>query len=117
MEQRVVVAISASMATAILFLAAPNRYSVGYYAARVTLLVSSGVVLLVLLAETAKLYRRLAAAHQDLDRAHRELSRRADHLSAANLELQAALAHRADLLDQRIRLTGELAPSASTCWS
>ncbi|MEU7906901.1 MASE4 domain-containing protein, partial [Actinoplanes sp. NPDC049118] len=76
-ERWVVVAISASLATAILRLAAAHRYTLGWYAARVTLLISAGVVLLALLAETASLYRRLSAAHEDLDRAHRELSRRA----------------------------------------
>ncbi|WP_328475312.1 ATP-binding protein [Actinoplanes sp. NBC_00393] len=97
-EQWVVVAISASMATGILFLAAPYRYTVGYYVARITLLISSGVVLWALLAETAGLHRRLSAAHQDLDRAHRELSRRAEHLAAVNRELEAAGAWKSDII-------------------
>ncbi|WP_127549062.1 ATP-binding protein [Actinoplanes sp. OR16] len=97
-EQWVVVAISASCATGILFLAAPHRYTLGYYTARVTLLISSGVVLLALLAETAGLYRRLSAAHDDLDRAHRELRRRADHLAAANRDLEAAGAWKSDII-------------------
>ncbi|GAA4604502.1 signal transduction histidine kinase [Actinoplanes octamycinicus] len=97
-EQWVVVAISASLATAILYLAAPHRYTLGYYVARVTLLVSSGVVLLALLTETAGLYRRLSAAHRDLDRAHRELSRRAEHLTAANRELEVAGTWKSDII-------------------
>ncbi|MEU7904572.1 MASE4 domain-containing protein, partial [Actinoplanes sp. NPDC049118] len=76
-ERWVVVAISASLASATLYMFAPQRYTLGWYAGRVALLVSSGTVLLALLAETASLYRRLSAAHEDLDRAHRELSRRA----------------------------------------
>ncbi|SNY52745.1 Signal transduction histidine kinase [Paractinoplanes atraurantiacus] len=97
-EQWVVVAISASLATTILFMAAPHRYTLGYYAARITLLVSSGVVLLALLAETANLYRRLWAAHEDLDRAHRELSHRAEHLATVNRELEAAGAWKSDII-------------------
>jgi signal transduction histidine kinase len=97
-ERWVVVAISATLATAILSLAAPQRYTVGWYMGRLTLLVSSGVVLLALLTETASLYRRLSAAHEDLDRAHRELSRRAEHLAAANLELEAAGTWKSDIL-------------------
>ncbi|GAA4969231.1 sensor histidine kinase [Actinoplanes utahensis] len=97
-EQWVVVAISASLATATLFMAAPHRFTLAYYVARVTLLVSSGVVLVALLAETASLYRRLSAAHQDLDRAHRELSRRAEHLAAANRELEAAGTWKSDII-------------------
>jgi signal transduction histidine kinase len=93
-----VVAISSSVATAILNLAAPARYTLGWYAARVTLLLSAGVVLLALLAETASLYRRLSAAHEDLDRAHRELSRRAEHLAAVNLELEAAGTWKSDII-------------------
>jgi signal transduction histidine kinase len=97
-EQWVVVAISASLATAILYMAGPYRYTLGYYVARVTLLVTSGVVLLALLAETASLYRRLSAAHQDLDGAHRELSRRAEHLAVVNRELEAAGAWKSDII-------------------
>ncbi|GIE89037.1 Signal transduction histidine kinase [Actinoplanes regularis] len=104
-ERWVVVAISASLATAILHLAAPHRYTLGWYAARVGLLISAGVVLLALLAETASLYRQLsaahqglAAAHQDLDRAHRELSRRAERLTVANLELEAASNWKSDII-------------------
>ncbi|WP_433796381.1 sensor histidine kinase [Actinoplanes sp. CA-252034] len=97
-ERWVVVAISASLATAILFVAAPHRYTLGFYTARVTLLVSSGVVLTALLAETASLYRRLSAAHQNLDQAHRDLSQRAEHLAAANVELEAAGAWKSDVL-------------------
>ncbi|MEU4563172.1 ATP-binding protein [Actinoplanes sp. NPDC023936] len=95
-EQWVVVALSASLATTILFLAGPQRYTLGYYVARVTMLVSSGVVLLALLAETAHLYRRLSAAHEDLDHAHRELSRRAEDLEAAGAwksDIIATLTH------------------------
>ncbi|MEU4690602.1 HAMP domain-containing sensor histidine kinase [Actinoplanes sp. NPDC023714] len=97
-EQWVAVAISASAATAILFLAAPHRYTLGYYTARVTLLIASGVVLLALLAESAGLYRKLSAAHEGLDRAHRELSRRAEHLAAANRDLEAAGAWKSDII-------------------
>ncbi|MBG0564476.1 sensor histidine kinase [Actinoplanes aureus] len=97
-EQWVVVAISASVATATLFMFAPYRYTLGYYVARITLLLSSGVVLLALLAETASLYRRLSAAHEDLDRAHRELSRRAEHLATVNRELEAAGTWKSDII-------------------
>nr|BFE69267.1 hypothetical protein GCM10020092_025680 [Actinoplanes digitatis] len=97
-ERWVVVAISASLATAILYLAAPYRYTLGWYSARVTLLLTAGVVLVALLAETASLYRRLSAAHEGLDRAHRELSRRAEHLAAANLELEAAGTWKSDII-------------------
>ncbi|MCU7724180.1 MASE4 domain-containing protein [Actinoplanes sp. KI2] len=97
-ERWVAVAISCSLATAILYLAAPIRYSLGWYATRVTLLLSAGVVLLALLAETASLYRRLSTAHEDLDQAHRELSRRAEHLAAANLELEAAGTWKSDII-------------------
>lgn len=97
-EQWVVVAISASLATATLYLAAPYRYTLGYYVARVTLLVTSSVVLVALLAETASLYRRLSAAHEDLDGAHRELSRRAEHLAAVNRELEAAGTWKSDII-------------------
>ncbi|BEL06182.1 hypothetical protein Q0Z83_043730 [Actinoplanes sichuanensis] len=96
-ERWVVVAISASLAAAILTLVAP-RYTVGFYAARVALLLSSAVVLTALLAQTASLYRRLTAAHDDLHRAHRELSRRADHLMTANRELETADAWKSDIL-------------------
>lgn len=95
-EQWVVVALSASLATVILYMSGPYRYTLGYYVARVTLLVSSGVVLLALLAETANLYRRLSAAHEDLDHAHRELSRRAEDLEAAGAwksDIIATLTH------------------------
>jgi signal transduction histidine kinase len=97
-EQWVVVAISASLATAVLYLAAPYRYTLGYYVARVTLLVSSGVVLVALLAEAAGLYRRLSAAHDALDVAHRELSRRAEHLTTVNLALEAASIWKSDII-------------------
>ncbi|MET8151716.1 ATP-binding protein [Actinoplanes sp. NPDC049668] len=97
-ERWVAVAISASLATAILYLAAPRRYTLGWYSARVTLLLTAGVVLVALLAETASLYRRLSAAHEDLDRAHRELSRRAEHLAAVNLELEAAGTWKSDMI-------------------
>ncbi|WP_433379824.1 ATP-binding protein [Actinoplanes sp. CA-142083] len=97
-ERWVVVAISSSLATAILYLAAPYRYTLGFYAARVTLLISSGVVLLALLAETANLYRRLSRAHEDLDRAHRELSCRAEHLATANRDLEAAGSWKSDVI-------------------
>ncbi|MEU8241257.1 ATP-binding protein [Actinoplanes missouriensis] len=95
-EQWVAVALSASLATVILFLAGPHRFTVGYYLARGTLLLSSLVVLLALLAETANLYRRLSAAHEDLDHAHRELSRRAEDLEAAGAwksDIIATLTH------------------------
>ncbi|MBO3741501.1 sensor histidine kinase, partial [Actinoplanes flavus] len=97
-ERWVVVAISASLATALLTVAAPQRYTVGFYAARITLLVSSLVVLIALLGEAATLYRRLSAAHDDLDLAHRELGRRAEHLAVANRELEAADAWKSDIL-------------------
>ncbi|GIE78676.1 hypothetical protein Aph02nite_46260 [Actinoplanes philippinensis] len=96
-ERWVVVAISASLATAVLTLVAP-RYSVGFYAARTALLVSSAVVLTALIAETAGLYRRLSAAHDELHSAHRELSRRAEHLTTANRELEAADVWKSDIL-------------------
>ncbi|GAA0448212.1 hypothetical protein GCM10009531_44350 [Actinoplanes capillaceus] len=97
-EGWVVVAISASVATETLFLAAPHRYTLAYYIARITLLISSGVVLVALLAETASLYRRLAAAHEDLDQAHRELGRRAGNLAVMNRELEAAGAWKSDII-------------------
>nr|BFE71555.1 hypothetical protein GCM10020092_048560 [Actinoplanes digitatis] len=90
-ERWVVVAISASLACATLYMFAPQRYTLGWYAGRVALLVSSTVVLLALLAETASLYRQLSAAHH-------ELSRRAEHLAAANLELEATGAWKSDII-------------------
>ncbi|GAA0440243.1 hypothetical protein Aca07nite_47840 [Actinoplanes capillaceus] len=97
-ERWVVVAISASLATAILRLAAAQLFTIGWYAARVTLLLSAGVVLLALLAETASLYRRLSATHDELDRAHRELSRRAENLAATNRELEATGTWKSDII-------------------
>jgi hypothetical protein len=97
-ERSVVVAISAALATTIVHMGAQQRYTLGWYAARVTLLLSSGVVLSALLAETASLYRRLSATHEDLEQAHRELSRRAEHLAAANRELEAAGTWKSDII-------------------
>ncbi|WP_285558039.1 sensor histidine kinase [Actinoplanes regularis] len=118
-ERWVVVAISACLAGATLYMFASHRYTLGWYAGRVALLISSGVVLLALLAETATLYRQLSsahdqlsathdqlsathdqlsAAHDDLDQAHRELSRRAEHLAAANLELEATGTWKSDII-------------------
>ncbi|SNR77821.1 Signal transduction histidine kinase [Actinoplanes regularis] len=97
-ERWVVVAMSSSLATTILYLAAPYRFTIGWYAARIALLISAWVVLLALLSETANLYRRLSAAHDDLDRAHRELSRRAERLTVVNLDLEAAGTWKSDVI-------------------
>ncbi|MGX6606778.1 sensor histidine kinase [Micromonosporaceae bacterium Da 78-11] len=77
-------AISASLATVIPYLAVPRRYTLGWYAEMVTLLISSVVVLLALLAETASLYRQLSAAHE--------------HLAAVNLKLEAAGRWKSDMI-------------------
>ncbi|GGM97001.1 hypothetical protein GCM10010109_00620 [Actinoplanes campanulatus] len=90
-ERWVVVAISASLGAASLHIVASQRYTLGWYAGRVALLISSGVVLVALLAETATLYRQLSAAHH-------ELSRRAEHLAAANLELEATGTWKSDII-------------------
>ncbi|KUL39429.1 hypothetical protein ADL15_09760 [Actinoplanes awajinensis subsp. mycoplanecinus] len=97
-ERWVAVAMSASLAAATLYLVTPYRYSLGWYAEAVALLVSSGTVLLALLAETASLYRRLSVAHADLDRAHRELGRWAEHLTAVNRELEATGIWKGDII-------------------
>jgi signal transduction histidine kinase len=97
-ERWVLVAVTASAAGLFLYWFSPVRYSFGWYAGRSAAVVSATVVLLALLAETGCLYRRLTAAHEDLDRAHRELSRRAERLAAANDELQAADRWKSDVL-------------------
>ncbi|GAB1692841.1 sensor histidine kinase [Krasilnikovia sp. M28-CT-15] len=97
-ERWVVVAMSAAIAGAIMYVVAPARFTLGWYAGRVALLASSVVVLLALIGETVGLYHRLTAAHEDLDQANRELNRRAEHLAAANLELEAAGTWKSDLL-------------------
>ncbi|GAB1692845.1 sensor histidine kinase [Krasilnikovia sp. M28-CT-15] len=97
-EQWVMVAIIACVIGMAMALVAPARFTLGWYAGRVALLASSVVVLLALIGETVGLYHRLTAAHEDLDQANRELNRRAEHLAAANLELEAAGTWKSDLL-------------------
>ena len=73
LERWVLVAATASLADVILVLLAQARFTLGWYTARGMSLVAATVVLAALAAEVSKLYRQLAARHDDLSRAHAEL--------------------------------------------
>ncbi|UGS88837.1 GGDEF domain-containing protein (plasmid) [Ralstonia wenshanensis] len=64
----VCVALLASLADAVLTLQGGARYTVGWYAARVLSVLSSGVVLSMLIAEITRLYRALINANRRLEK-------------------------------------------------